>query len=206
MRCLPWGFTVQMSDPAGTIRGDHSTEQGDPTLFITVAQERLSGGGADRTIGGKRVGMSQARGSEEHSLKTCPNNGECAGKGHKGTASTLSWPASLHFHSVLGGTPKGISWHLFVYQPLPRGCPAQNAISCPLFGFYSSISLSIGSYPLFKGECFWDLGVGVGGVAISSQHTACWPHSHPSGPQGGRWAVRVHVTLQQLRNGLALSL
>ena len=68
--------------------------------------------------------MSQARGSEEHSLKTCPSNGECAGKAHKGTASTLSWPASLHFHSVLGGTPKGISWHLstspFPEAALPR--------------------------------------------------------------------------------------
>lgn len=148
------GFTVQMTDQAGMVRGDDGTGQGHPTPIIRLAQERLSGGGASRTTGDKRAGMSQARGASGALTANLSKQWRMSWQRSPGKGSPLSWPESLHFHSALGGTPKGISWHLFVLRPLPRGCLAQNAISCPLFGFYSSISLPIGSYPLFMGECF----------------------------------------------------
>lgn len=52
-----------MTDQAGMVRGDHGTGQGHPTPIIRLVQERLSGGGASRTTGDKRAGMSQARGA-----------------------------------------------------------------------------------------------------------------------------------------------
>lgn len=45
--------------------------------------------------------------------------------------------------------PKVFPGMLFVHQPLPRGYPAQNGISRPLFGHYSPFLFSIGSYPFF---------------------------------------------------------
>lgn len=78
--------------------GITAPSRGHPTLVIKVAQERLSRRQTARMSDDKRAGRSQARGCEEHSLKTGQNNGESAGKSHLGTVSTPSWWESLHFH------------------------------------------------------------------------------------------------------------
>lgn len=57
----------------------------------------------------------------------------------------LSAGLILHFGSALGakveGGPRAFPGELFVPQPPPRGCPAQNGISRPLFRLRSPISL-----------------------------------------------------------------
>lgn len=133
--------------------------------------------------------MSQVTDCEEHSLKTFQNNGESVSKCHLGTVSTLSWPEGLCFRSALGakvgGGLKSISRKLFIQQPLPGATQPRVAFPALCSGFVIPFLFSIGSYPFFIGECFWDHGT------ISSQHTA-YPHIHIllgpreglGGPQG----------------------
>lgn len=139
------GFTVQMSAQVRTIHGDHSTEQGYPTLLIGVTRGRLSGGGTPTTTGDKRAEMSQVRGYEEHSLKTFQNNGESLGKCHLGT-SLLSAALRAYISVLPWGTgweagPRAFPESCLSNKQLSRSHPTQSGISCPLFGLYYPISL-----------------------------------------------------------------
>ena len=99
------------------------------------------------------------------------------------------------------------------FEGHPRAFPGISLPTCPQCHFLPfvwvlfSISSSLGSYPPFIGECFWDPGVSAGAFPPSTLPAGTIPILR--GPGEGLGGVRLQVTSQQCRKSpreLALSL